>query len=162
MFIEYATHQITKAPEGRHVNSRPRIDIMADTYTQLYIHIVFAVKGRQSLIPKQHKAELHKYITGVITGKNQKVIQINSMPDHIHILIGMTPEIALSDLVRDIKANSSKLINKNRWVMGRFEWQTGFAACYKHVAPLGIKTGNTRPLYTCRPAGALRRVSCAL
>ena len=138
MFIEYATHQITKAPEGRHVNSRPRIDIMADTYTQLYIHIVFAVKGRQSLIPKQHKAELHKYITGVITGKNQKVIQINSMPDHIHILIGMTPEIALSDLVRDIKANSSKLINKNRWVMGRFEWQTGFAACYKHVAPLGL------------------------
>ena len=59
---------------------------MADTYTQLYIHIVFAVKGRQSPIPKQHKAELHKYITGIITGKNQKVIQINSMPDHIHIL----------------------------------------------------------------------------
>ena len=106
---------------------------MADTYTQLYIHIVFAVKGRQSLIPKQHKTELHKYITGIITGKNQKVIQINSMPDHIHILIGMTPEIALSDLVRDIKANSSKLINKNRWVAGRFEWQTGFAAfSYAH------------------------------
>ena len=106
---------------------------MADTYTQLYIHIVFAVKGRQSLIPKQHKAELHKYITGIITGKNQKVIQINSMPDHIHILIGMTPDIVLSDLVRDIKANSSKLINKNRWVTGRFEWQTGFAAfSYAH------------------------------
>ena len=58
---------------------------MADTYTQLYIHIIFAVKGRQSLIPKPHKDELHKYITGIIEGKNQTVIQINSMPDHIHI-----------------------------------------------------------------------------
>ena len=106
---------------------------MADTYTPTLHTYCFRFKGRQSLIPKQHKTELHKYITGIITGKNQKVIQINSMPDHIHILIGMTPEIALSDLVRDIKANSSKLINKNRWVAGRFEWQTGFAAfSYAH------------------------------
>ena len=106
---------------------------MADTYTQLYIHIIFAVKGRQSLIPKQHKDELHRYITGIIDGKNQTVIQINSMPDHIHILVGITPDIAISDLVRDIKANSSKFINKQRWIAGRFEWQTGFAAfSYAH------------------------------
>ena len=101
---------------------------MADTYTQLYIHIIFAVKGRQSLIPKQHKEELHRYITGIIDSKNQTVIQINSMPDHIHILVGITPDIAISDLARDIKANSSKFINKQRWIAGRFEWQTGFAA----------------------------------
>ena len=101
---------------------------MADTYTQLYTHIIFAVKGRQSLIPKQHKQELHKYITGIIDSKQQTLIQINSMPDHLHILVGMTPNIAVSDLVRDIKANSSKFINKQRWVVGRFEWQTGFAA----------------------------------
>ena len=106
---------------------------MADTYTQLYVHIIFAVKGRQSLIPKQHKTELHKYITGIIGSKNQTVIRINSMPDHIHILVGITPDIALSDLVRDIKANSSKFINKQRWVAGRFEWQAGFAAfSYAH------------------------------
>ena len=106
---------------------------MADTYTQLYIHIIFAVKGRQSLIPKQHKDELHKYITGIINSKNQTVIRINSMPDHIHILVGITPDIAISNLVRDIKANSSKFINKQRWVAGRFEWQTGFAAfSYAH------------------------------
>ena len=67
---------------------------MADTYTQLYIHIVFSVKGRQPLIPKQHKAELHKYITGIVTNKMQKMIQINSMPDHTHIFIGITPDIA--------------------------------------------------------------------
>ena len=106
---------------------------MADTYTQLYIHLIFAVKGRQSIIPKQHKEELHKYITGIIDSKNQKVIQINSMPDHVHILVGITPDIAVSDLVRDIKANSSKFINRQRWVAGRFEWQEGFAAfSYAH------------------------------
>ena len=106
---------------------------MADTYTQIYLHIVFAVKGRQCLIPKQHKEALHQYITRIITNKMQTVIQINSMPDHIHILVGMAPDIALSDLVRDIKANSSKFINTKGWVAGRFEWQAGFAAfSYSH------------------------------
>ena len=106
---------------------------MADTYTQLYIHIIFAVKGRQSLIPKQHKEALHQYITRIITHKNQIVIRINSMPDHLHILVGITPDVAISDLVRDIKANSSKWINIKRWVAGRFEWQAGFAAfSYAH------------------------------
>ena len=71
---------------------------MADTYTQLYVHIVFSVKGRHALIPKRHKLELHKYITGIITNKKQKLIQINSMPDHIHILIGMTPDVTSRNL----------------------------------------------------------------
>ena len=106
---------------------------MADTYTQLYIHIIFAVKGRESLIPKQHKETLHQYITRIITHKKQTVIRINSMPDHLHILVGITPDIAISDLVRDTKANSSKWINKKGWVVGKFEWQTGFAAfSYAH------------------------------
>ena len=106
---------------------------MADTYTQIYLHIVFAVKGRRSLIPKQHREALHQYITRIITNKMQTVIRINSMPDHIHILLGMAPDIALSDLVRDIKANSSKFINTKGWVVGRFEWQAGFAAfSYSH------------------------------
>ena len=106
---------------------------MADTYTQLYIHIVFAVKGRQGLIPKQHKEALHQYITRIITNNRQTVIRINSMPDHIHILVGMTSDISLSALVRDIKANSSKFINQKQWVVGRFEWQAGFAAfSYSH------------------------------
>ena len=106
---------------------------MADTYTQLYIHIIFAVKGRESLIPKQHKEALHQYVTRIITHKKQTVIRINSMPDHLHILVGITPDVAISDLVRDIKANSSKWINEKRWVVGRFEWQMGFAAfSYAH------------------------------
>lgn len=106
---------------------------MADTYTQLYVHVVFSVKGRHALIPKHHKSELHKYITGIVTNKNQKLIQINSMPDHIHILIGLTPDVALSGLVKDIKVNSTRFINQKRWIVGQFSWQTGFGAfSYSH------------------------------
>ena len=106
---------------------------MADTYTQLYTHIIFAVKGRESLIPKQQKEALHQYITRIITHKEQTVIQINSMPDHLHILVGISPDVAVSDLVRDIKASSSKWINKKDWIIGRFEWQSGFGAfSYAH------------------------------
>ncbi len=109
------------------------IAIMANTYTKIYIHVVFAVEGRQSLIRKERKEELHKYITGIIQSKGQKVIAINSMPDHVHILIGIKPNANLSDLVRDVKANSSKFINGKNWVMGRFSWQEGFGAfSYSH------------------------------
>ena len=106
---------------------------MANTYTQIYIHIVFAVEYRQNLIPKKHKDELHQYIAGIVTNKKQKVIQINSMPDHIHILIGIDPNVAISELVKTIKANSSRFINKKQWTVGRFNWQEGFAAfSYSH------------------------------
>ena len=106
---------------------------MANTYTKLYIHIVFAVKGRQNLISKIWKDELYKYITGIVINEGQKLIAINGMPDHIHILVGSKPNKALSDLVRDIKANSSRFINEKRWINGKFEWQTGFGAfSYNH------------------------------
>lgn len=101
---------------------------MADTYTQIYIQIVFAVKGRQNLISAKHEEELHKYITGIIKNKGQKLLAIGGMPDHLHIFIGQQPTIALSDLIRDIKANSSKFINEQRWMIGKFEWQAGFGA----------------------------------
>ncbi|MEZ0180698.1 IS200/IS605 family transposase [Flavobacterium oncorhynchi] len=101
---------------------------MANTYSQLYIHIVFAVKGRQNLISKNKKNEIYKYITGIITHQKQKLIAINGMPDHIHILVGIKPNISISDLVRDIKSSSSKFINEQKWINGKFEWQTGFGA----------------------------------
>lgn len=106
---------------------------MANTYTQIYVHGVFAVEGRQSIIPRAKKEDLHKYITGIVTQQKQKLIAINSMPDHIHILIGLKPDMALSDLVGDIKTGSSNHINRNRWVTGRFLWQEGFGAfSYSH------------------------------
>jgi putative transposase len=101
---------------------------MANTYTQLYVHVVFAVKGRASLISKSWKEKLYQYITGIITNKNQKLMAINGMPDHLHLLIGLKPDCKLSDLIRDIKANSSKWINEHKWVAGKFECQTGFGA----------------------------------
>ena len=101
---------------------------MANTYTQLYVHVVFAVQGRGNLISKKWKESLYQYITGIVTNKNQKLMVINGMPDHIHILIGLKPDCNLSDLLRDIKSNSSKWINENKNVIGKFEWQTGFGA----------------------------------
>ncbi|MDN3675463.1 IS200/IS605 family transposase [Flavobacterium branchiarum] len=106
---------------------------MANTYSQLYVHIVFAVKGRQNLISKKRKDEIYKYITVIVTNKGQKLIAINGVSDHIHILVGLKPDKSLSDLVRDIKANSSKFINDKKWINGKFEWQTGFGAfSYSH------------------------------
>jgi len=101
---------------------------MANTYSKIYIQIIFAVKGRKNLIHNDWKSELYKYITGILTNKGQKLIAINGMPDHIHILVGLKPDKALSDLVRDIKANSSRFINEKRFIEGKFEWQTGFGA----------------------------------
>jgi REP element-mobilizing transposase RayT len=101
---------------------------MANTYTQIYIHVVFAVEGRQNLIVSEHNDELQKYITGIVTAQKHKLIAINNMPDHLHLIVGLRPDAALSDLVRAVKAGSSKFINEKRWVMGRFSWQEGFGA----------------------------------
>jgi len=101
---------------------------MANTFSQIYIHVVFAVKGRQSLISAKHREELHKYITGIVQNKGQKMIAIFCMSDHVHLLISFQPDVSVSDLVRDIKANSSKFINEQKWVVGKFSWQSGFGA----------------------------------
>lgn len=111
---------------------------MANTYTQIYIQVVFAVEGRQSLIAPEHNGELQKYITGIVSAQRHKLIAINNMPDHLHLLIGLRPDAALSDLVRDIKANSSRFINEKRWVMGRFSWQEGFGAFSYSRSQLGV------------------------
>jgi len=100
---------------------------MANTYTQIYIHTIFAVEGRQSLIPKAHKEELYKQITGVVKGERQKLLAINGMSDHIHMLVALRPDSALSDLVKEIKVASTNFINDKGWVRGRFGWQRGFA-----------------------------------
>jgi putative transposase len=106
---------------------------MANTFTQIYIQTVFAVAGRESLLRRENKEELHKYITGIVRNNGQKLIEINSMPNHVHILIGLRPNMALSDLVKDIKAESSGFINERRWVRGRFNWQEGYGAfSYSH------------------------------
>ncbi len=101
---------------------------MANTYSQIYIQIVFTVKGRQNLIKRQNREELHKYITGIVTNRGQKLLSVFAMPDHIHLLVGLKPSLSIADLVRDIKAGSSKFISDNRWVRGKFSWQEGYGA----------------------------------
>jgi putative transposase len=106
---------------------------MPNTYTQIYIQFVFAVKGRQNLIQNNIKEELQKYATGIITNRKQKLYAINLMPDHGHIFVSMSPAISISDLVRDIKTGLTHYINNNRMVKGHFEWQQGFGAfSYSH------------------------------
>jgi putative transposase len=101
---------------------------MANTYTQIHIQAVFAVRNRESLIMNSWKDELLKYMTGIIQNHEHKVLAINGMPDHIHIFFGMRPVQSLSELMQDIKGDSSLWINKKGFVKSRFSWQQGFGA----------------------------------
>ena len=101
---------------------------MANTFSQIYIQTVFAVENRQSLITPDFKEDLYKYITGIVRNQGQKLIAINGMPDHVHTLIGLKPAMALADLVREIKADSTNYINDQKFVRGRFNWQEGYGA----------------------------------
>lgn len=106
---------------------------MPGTFSQLYIQVVFAVKGRQSLIGSNWEEDLYKYISGIIKNKNQKLLAINGMPDHIHILIGMRPSCCLADLVREIKKSSNEFINQKKFLKYNFQWQEGYGAfTYSH------------------------------
>jgi putative transposase len=99
---------------------------MANTYTQLHIQLVFAVKYRAALIGKDWKERLHQYITGIIQQNNHKMLQLNSMPDHIHIFIGMRPDQSISALVQNVKSETTKWIKANKICKSSFAWQEGF------------------------------------
>lgn len=103
------------------------------TYSQIYIQVVFAVKNRQALISDDWEEELYKYITGIVQNKEQKMLAINGIPDHIHIFIGMKPSCCLSDLVREIKKATNSFINEKNFTKFKFEWQEGYGAfSYSH------------------------------
>lgn len=99
---------------------------MAGTFSQIYIQYVFAVKGRENLLQKPWRDEVFKYMAGIIKGKNQKPIIVNGVEDHVHVFVGIKPSMTISDLVRDIKNNSSKFINTKGFVKGKFQWQEGY------------------------------------
>ncbi|MCT4560450.1 MAG: IS200/IS605 family transposase [Crocinitomicaceae bacterium] len=113
---------------------------MAGTYTQIYVHFIFGVKHRQPLLHKSWREELYKYISGIIREKGQKPIIMGGIEDHIHVLVGLKPTVCLSDLIRDIKNNSSKYINERRLVRGKFQWQEGYGA-------FSCSTDHVRALY---------------
>lgn len=101
---------------------------MPNTYTQIHVQFVFTVQNRQSLIRKEWQDELYKYITGIVQANKHKMLQINGMPDHVHLLIGMRPSQSLSDLMRVVKGDSSEWINKRGFTKSRFSWQEGYGA----------------------------------
>ena len=101
---------------------------MANTYTQLYIHLVFAVKNRNALIKKVWKDDLEKYITGIVQNHKHKLLAIGTMPDHIHIFIGYNVNQLIPDLVENIKTSSNAWIKENRLSPFKFEWQKGYGA----------------------------------
>ena len=118
-------------------------------FTQLYVHIVFAVKYRERLLTKEMRDELFKYISGIIINRKHKVIIINGVADHIHILIGLNPNDKISDLVGCIKRESSSFINEKKWFRGKFHWQDGYGAfSYSRsqlddIYKIYIKSGDT-------------------
>ncbi len=103
------------------------------TYSQIYIQVVFAVRGRESLIHPDWEERLYQYITGIVQNKGQKMLAINGMPDHIHFLIGMKPSCCLSELVREVKKSSNAFIKEEKLTPFQFHWQEGFGAfSYSH------------------------------
>ena len=101
---------------------------MANTYTQIYLQLVFSPLGRENILPHKHKEEIQKYTTGIIQNRKHKLLTINCMPDHVHIFIGYLPAQSLPELMRDIKASTSGFINEEKWMPGRFQWQEGYGA----------------------------------
>jgi REP element-mobilizing transposase RayT len=101
---------------------------MANTYTQIHIQAIFAVKKRSGLIQKEWKDELYKYITGIVQKHEHKLLAINGMLEHVHVFFGMRPTQSLSDLMQDIKGSSSKWINEKKFIKDKFEWQQGYGA----------------------------------
>ena len=99
---------------------------MANTFSQIYLQFVFAVQNRQSLIAKEHKEELHKYITGIVKNRKAKMLAVNCMPDHTHLFVGFKPTILISDFVKEIKVESHEFINDKDWMRGKFTWQEGY------------------------------------
>src|SRR5512133_2057473 len=99
---------------------------MANTYSQVYLQFVFVVKGRSNLIHPMHNEELQKYITGIVQNHNQKLICINNVPNHVHMLVGFGTTITMADIMESVKSVSSKFINEKKWVYRKFEWQRGF------------------------------------
>ena len=110
---------------------------MPNTYSQIYIQVVFAVKGRECFIKESFRDELQKYISGIVSNNKQKLYAIYCMSDHTHLLLSLKPNIMISDLVRDIKANSSSFIKGKSWVNSLFSWQEGFGAFSYHKSQAG-------------------------
>jgi REP element-mobilizing transposase RayT len=101
---------------------------MANTYTQINIHAIFSIKGRENIITRNFREDLFKYISGILNHHNQYSLAVNGYKDHVHLFFELHPTKALADIIRIVKTNSSKWINENSFVKGKFAWQEGYGA----------------------------------
>ena len=99
---------------------------MANTYHQIYLQFVFAVQYRQCLITREHKEELHKYMTGLAQHRKAKMLAIHCMPDHAHLFVGFDPAVFIPDFVKEIKVASNEFVNNKKWTKTKFAWQQGY------------------------------------
>lgn len=99
---------------------------MANTYHQIYLQFVFVVKSRQQLIPKNHKEELHKYITALVQNRRAKMLAVHCMPDHTHLFVGFNPAVSIPEFVKEVKVESNTFINSKNWMKKKFQWQEGY------------------------------------
>jgi len=101
---------------------------MANTYTQLYVQVIFTVQNRINLIKPQNRIDLESYISGILTNNKSKMLAIYANPDHVHVFFSINPDVSISNIVKDIKSSSSKWINNNNWYSHKFKWQEGYGA----------------------------------
>jgi REP element-mobilizing transposase RayT len=101
---------------------------MANTYTKIHLHFVFVVLLRERILPPRESEEVRRFITGIVQNRNHKMLCINNVPDHVHMLVGFNPSDSPSSLMREVKANSTKFINEQSWMRFRFRWQEGYGA----------------------------------
>ena len=106
---------------------------MANTFSQIYLQFVFAVRGRRALVPPTHKEELHKYITSLVQCRHSKMLAVHCMPDHTHLFVGLTPVVFIPDFIKEIKVQSHAFIKERQWVGNDFSWQDGYGVfSYSH------------------------------
>jgi putative transposase len=106
---------------------------MANTFSQIYLQFVFAVRNRECLISKHHKEELQKYIGGLVKNRDAKLLAVSCMPDHVHLFVGFRPNSLIADFIKEIKVESNEFINSKKWILGKFSWQEGYGVfSYSH------------------------------
>jgi REP element-mobilizing transposase RayT len=115
------------------LKSHPKLIQMPNTFSQIYLHFVLSIQYRQAIIPKTHKEELHKYITGLVRNRKAKMLAVNCMPDHTHLFVGYNPSIHIPDFIKEIKVESNKFITDKKWIKGKFNWQESYGVfSYSH------------------------------
>lgn len=101
---------------------------MANTFSQIYLQFVFAVQGRHSVIEKQNKEELHKYMTAIVQSRKSKMLAVHCMPDHTHLFVGYKSSMLISEFIKEVKIRSNEFITEKKWIKGAFSWQEGYGA----------------------------------